>query len=365
MKTILIMANATGGLYIFRKKLIEALIRAGYRVIVLSAFTSRMDKVRELGVTLIETPFERRGTDVRQDYALYRTYVRYLKEYRPDYLITYTIKPNIYGGLAAQKCHVPYSANITGLGTAFQGSGAVNRLVTFLYKRALRKAENVFFENKSNRDVLLDKRIVREGQCTVLSGAGVDLDDFTLLEYPKDNPVNFVFIGRIMREKGADELFEVARRLAEEGKPIHLTLVGDREERYQEQIEKAQAAGWLDYAGYVTDVIPYIRSAHCAVLPSYHEGMSNTNLECAASGRPLITSDIPGCREAVIDGKTGFLCRAKDADSLYEAMKKMAALSPEDREQMGLKGRKHMEDRFDKQKVVRQTLEALNLGGTD
>ena len=357
MKTIMILANATGGLYVFRKKLIEVLIRNDFRVIVLSAFTSRMDLVRDLGVTLIETPFESRGTSLLQDYALYRTYIHYIREYRPDYLITYTIKPNIYGGMAAQKCHVRYSANITGLGTAFQGDGIVKRIVSLLYKKALRKAENVFFENIGNRDELVDKRIVKAEKCVLLNGAGVDLEDFTLLDYPEDNRmIRFVFIGRIMNEKGIDELFEATRRLVMEGHRIQLDLVGDYDEQYQDMVKSYQEEGWLNYVGYVTDVKPCIEKAHCAVLPSWHEGMSNTNLECAASGRPLITSDIPGCREAVIEGKTGYLCKPKDVDSLYNAMIKMIGLTPEERETMGKEGRKHMEAVFDKRKVVEETI---------
>ena len=185
------------------------------------------------------------------------------------------------------------------------------------------------------------------------------------LYFPKveesTEPVQFLFIGRVMREKGVEELFSAMERLRGEGYGCVLNVVGDFEEDYASAIRTYEAAGWLRYHGYQKDVRPFIAQSHCFVLPSYHEGMANTNLECAAMGRPLITSDIPGCREAVMDGKSGILCRAQNADSLYEAMKRFLHLSREEREQMGKAGRAHMEAVFDKKIVVGKTVEALGL----
>ena len=272
-------------------------------------------------------------------------------------MITYTIKPGIYGGMAARLLRIPYAVNITGIGTAFQKEGWLKRIAGTLYRAAARKARVVFFENEDNMRFFVKERIIREDRAVVLHGAGVDTEHFCLQEYPREeNPFTFLFVGRVMKEKGMDELFAAMQRLNREGRACRLVIVGLLEENYRERIARYKEEGWLEFAGFSLDVRPFIRGAHCGVLPSWHEGMSNTNLECASSGRPLITSDIPGCREAVVDGKTGFLCRVKDADSLYDAMRKMLEASPEEREQMGREGRKHMEEVFDKRKVVEETI---------
>ena len=284
-----------------------------------------------------------------------------LRQEKPDLVITYTIKPNVYGGLACRLLGTAYAVNITGLGTAFQKDGLLKKLVTFLYRTALKKAKVVFFENSGNRQVFLDGNIVAEEKTCLLSGAGVNLQHYACAPYPEGGTTRFLFVGRVMQEKGIGELFAAMERLRAEGADCCLDVLGGFEENYAQIIRRHEEAGWLHYHGYVTDVRPYIEKAHCFVLPSYHEGMANTNLECAAMGRPVITSNIPGCREAVLDGISGLLCEPKDADSLYEAMKRFLNLPQETRTQMGKAGRKHMEAVFDKKKVVSETLEALGL----
>jgi galacturonosyltransferase len=257
---------------------------------------------------------------------------------------------------------IPYAANITGLGTAFQKKGVLRTLVTLMYRVALKKGKTVFFENAGNMKTLLDGGIVRREQCCLLSGAGVNLDHYQPAEYPTDeSSVRFLFIGRVMREKGIDELFSAMDRLHSENVPCSLDVLGYYEEDYAEAIERYTASGWLRYHGYQKDVRPFIVDSHCFVLPSWHEGMANTNLECAAMARPLITSNIHGCKEAVIDGESGFLCEPKNADSLYEAMKRFSALPADERRKMGARGREHMEKVFDKKIVVGNTLKELGV----
>ena len=220
----------------------------------------------------------------------------------------------------------------------------------------------MFFENAGNMQTLQGERIVRREQCCLLSGAGVNLDHYQPAEYPTDDPpVRFLFIGRVMREKGIDELFGAMERLHAENIHCVLDVLGNYEEDYAEAIECYTAAGWLRYHGYQKDVRPFIANSHCFVLPSYHEGMANTNLECAATARPIITSNIHGCKEAVIDGESGFLCEPKNADSLYEAMKRFSALPADERRKLGLRGREHMEQTFDKKIVVGNTLKELGV----
>ena len=206
----------------------------------------------------------------------------------------------------------------------------------------------------------MQERILPIEKTHVLAGAGVDLEHFQYMEYPQDEEkTRFLFIGRVMQEKGIDELFEAMQRLNKDGYPCSLDVLGGFEENYSEQIKKYENEGWLNYQGYQNDVRPFIAKSHCFVLPSWHEGMANTNLECAAMGRPVITSKIHGCMEAVEDGVNGYLCEKQNVDSLYEKMKMMCELSYKEKNAMGISGRERMEKVFDKRKVVEETIGEL------
>lgn len=338
----------------------QAMKNTGIEVVASTPFGDKVTELTDLGLRLIETPIDRRGMNPIKDFSLLMHYFRLLKKERPDLVLTYTIKPNIYGGVVCRLSKIPYAVNITGLGTAFQRKGLLQKTVVAMYRFALKKARVVFFENKANMQIFLENSIIREKQTVLLNGAGVNLDHFRMLPYPEDNEkMRFLFIGRIMTEKGVNELFEVIKKLNSEGYRCSLDVLGGYDENYEQKIKVAEAEGWLKYHGYQSDVRSFIDNCHCFVLPSYHEGMANTNLECASSGRPVITSNIPGCKEAVIEGISGLLCEPKNVDSLYTAMKQMVRLSVEERRTMGLFGRKHMEDVFDKKKVVEETMKYL------
>ncbi|MBR3972833.1 MAG: glycosyltransferase family 4 protein [Oscillospiraceae bacterium] len=357
---VLILANFDVGLYQFRRELIGALLKDN-QVLLALPDGELVRPLEEMGCQFFETPMERRGMNPAKDLKLLMRYLKLLRQEKPDLVITYTIKPNIYGGMACRLLGIPYAVNITGLGTAFQNRGALRTLVTLLYRFALKRAKTMFFENSGNMEVLLGEKIVSREQCCLLSGAGINLEHYTLAPYPEEGTTRFLFVGRVMKEKGVEELFEAMKRLRAEGADCCLDVLGGYEENYADMIRGYEKQGWLHYHGYVTDVRPYIAKAHCFVLPSYHEGMANTNLECAATGRPLITSDIPGCREAVLENASGLLCEPKNAESLYEAMKHFLSIPAEIRAQMGVAGRRHMEAVFDKKKVVVKTLEQLKL----
>ena len=359
---ILIAANYDVGLYQFRRELIAQLLSAGHQVTVSLPEGSLVGAIQEMGCDFVDAPVDRRGQNFVKDFKLLTYYRKILKAKKPELVITYTIKPNIYGGFMCRLLKIPYGVNITGLGTAFQKPGLLRSMVVRMYQTALEKAQVVFFENSANRQLFLDEKIVSADQTVLLKGAGVNLERYFLCSYPQGEKVRFLFLGRVMREKGIYELFQAMEQLHEEGHDCCLDVLGNYEEEdFQEIIRSKEEKGWLFYHGFQEDVRPFIEQAHCFVLPSYHEGMANTNLECASMGRPLITSNIPGCQEAVIDGKSGYLCEVKNADSLYAAMKKFLALSREQREAMGLAGRKHMEDTFDKKKVVAETMDGLGL----
>lgn len=358
VKRILILANHSGGLYDFRKELMMELKKWG-AVFVAVPHNDRWDELQQLVDCVTELPVDRRGMNPVHDFRLFCQYRRILKSSKPDLVITYTIKPNIYGGFAARMAGIPYAVNITGLGTAFEGSGLLRKTVTAMYRLSCKRAKTVFFENAENRQLFLDEKIAEECQACLLNGAGVNLEHYTVTDYPGGDVTRFLFIGRVMREKGVDELLAATKRLVDEGIPCTLDIVGAYEDDYEAAIQQAEAELWLRYRGYQEDVRPFIAAAHCFVLPSWHEGMANTNLECAASGRPVITTCIHGCMEAVEDGVTGFLCEKKNEDDLYRVMKRFAGLSREERRVMGLAGRKRMEAIFDKKQVVRETVARL------
>lgn len=355
----LILTNYDLGLYQFRRELIAELLKQG-EVYISLPYGKLVDPIVEDGCKFIDTPMERRGMNPKTDLKLFNRYLEILSEVKPDRVITYTIKPNVYGGIACALKNIPYAVNITGLGTAFQGHGMLRKMVTAMYKAALKRARVVFFENSANRNLFISERIVRVSQTCLLNGAGVNTERFQYVDYPDNEVFRFLFIGRVMKEKGIDELFEAMLRLGSGGYRCILDVVGPCEENYEEKLAQYAHEGWVQYRGFREDVKPFIKSCDCFVLPSYHEGMANTNLECAASGRPVITSKIPGCKEAVLDGVSGMLCKPQNVDSLYDSMKKMLDLNRIDRILMGQAGRKHMIDKFDKRRVVSETISALN-----
>lgn len=359
MGKILVLTNHSYMLYRFRLELLKKLSEE-HEVVLSMPFVGHEDDFKIEGFRCIETDVDRRGINPVTDLKLFRFYQKLLKAEKPDLVITYSIKPNVYGGMACRLAGIPYCANVQGLGTAFQSS-TLAKIVTVMYKMALSKAQTVFFENWGNANEFLNRKILAKDKITVLNGAGINLRKYALAEYPENEIIHFLYLGRIMREKGMDELFASAHRLHQEGVPFLLDLVGFFEDEYKEQVEELERMGIARFHGFQTDPVPYYAAADCVVLPSYHEGMSNVLLEAAAMGRPVITSDIPGCRESVENGVTGLLCKAKDTDTLYEQMLKMSRLSAAQRYEMGLAGRKKMEAEFDKDAVVQATIDALNI----
>lgn len=355
----LILTNHSYMLWQFRRELIEALLMQG-KVVISTPFVGHEKDFVAIGCRCIETEVDRRGVNPLKDLKLYRKYRDIIQQENPDMVITYSIKPNIYGGYACKKLHVPYCVNVQGLGTAFQKE-PIASVVTLMYRMSLKRARTVFFENQDNADVFLQRGILKESSITVLNGAGVNLNRFVYTEYPAaDKTVRFLFLGRIMKEKGVDELFEAAERLKKEyGDQVQLDLVGFFEDSYKARVEQLVKEGVVVFHGFQSDPIPFYQETNCVVLPSYHEGMSNVLLEAAAVGRPLITSDIPGCREAVLNGVSGYLCPKQSAEEVYHCMKLFMQLGYEQRKQMGMEGRRHVEEVFDKEKVVAATLACM------
>lgn len=356
-KKILIITNHSYMLYRFRKELIQKLLEDS-EVVISTPFVGHETDLKELGANCIKTEVDRRSINPFTDLKLLHTYKTILKQEKPDLVITYSIKPNIYAGYLCGKMKIPFCANVQGLGTAFQ-KALLSNLVTVMYRTAFRKVETVFFENQANAQAFVRRRILPAKKEVVLSGAGINLEEYRYRQYPNNEKVHFLYLGRIMKEKGMDELFAAVEQLRKNGCEFVLDLVGFFEDEYKKQVEQLQSEGVVRFYGFQENPKPYYAQTDCVVLPSYHEGMSNVLLEAAASGRAIITTDIPGCREAVDNGKSGMLCKVKSTDSLYKAMKRFTELSREKRELMGKAGREKMEREFDKKKVVEETVKVI------
>jgi len=346
-------------LWQFRRELIGRLLEDG-EVVISTPYVGHENDFIAMGCRCVETQLDRRGINPVKDFVLYRFYRKLIKEEKPDLVITYSIKPNIYGGYASWRLGIPYCVNVQGLGTAFQKQG-IAQLVTIMYRAALKRARVVFFENKENARVFCKRRIISKERVVVLPGAGVNLDFFPYQPYPsEENGIHFLYLGRIMKEKGVNELFEAFRLLKEKYHDrVTLDLVGFFEEEYKEIVECMVRDRIVVFHGFQEDPRPYYAEAHCVVLPSYHEGMSNVLLEAAATGRALITTNIPGCKEAVSDGMNGYLCLLKNTESLQQCMERFVKDTTESRIQLGLNSRKHVVKMFDRENVVKYVIKCF------
>lgn len=358
---VFIAINDSYGLYIFRRDLIKRLMADGHEVYTAVPDGECTERIKELGCNFIEFPVDSRGISPAGDFKLFLKYYKLLKKIRPDLVITYTIKPNVYCGLAARLLRIPYAVNITGMGTAFQKKGAVMTIAKMLYRIGCGKAKVVFTENPGNRDTLCEMKLFKPEKIHVLNGAGVNTEYYAFEEYPEERePIKFLFIGRLMKEKGVDEYFAAADKLLADGINAEFHIAGTiDEEEYRTQIDERTKNPSFVYEGWLDDIRPAIKNCHCFVLPSWHEGMANTLLECGSMGRPIITSSVHGCLEAVCEGENGFLHEVKNADSLYEEMKKFAALSREEKAAMGKASREYICANFDKRQVVEETVSCL------
>ena len=356
---LLIITNSINGLHSFRKELVEAFLKEN-EVFICAPHGEQESCFIIMGCGFIPCMFlRRRGINLVQDMKLIRFYSSIIKHIKPDIVLTYTIKPNVYGGLLCRRKGIPYIANVTGLGTSIENGGPLAMLTKSMYKIGLKKTCCVFFQNDSNRQFFTTEGIVQE-HTRLLPGSGVNLDRHCQEPYPQDDSmVRFLFVGRMMRDKGIGELLQAIDQLHQEKSNCILNIVGSFEEDYSDIVNRLEKAGFVHYYGPKSDVHPFYKNCHCVVLPSYHEGMSNVLLEASATGRPVIATRVPGCRETFDEDITGLGCEAQDTGSLFQAMKKFMSLSMIEREKMGLAARAKMEREFDRNIVIRAYLDEI------
>lgn len=362
---ILMTVNASWNILNFRRPVVEALVQAGHAVTVLAPADDTVARLGALGCRFLPLEMDVKGLNPLRELALMTRFYRLFRAERPDVILSYTIKNNIFGAMAAKALRIPFIPNVSGLGTAFLSGGALQRLVEMLYRRAFAGLPVVFFQNSEDLDLFESRGLVAPGQGRVLPGSGIDLERFAPAPYPAAGsaPV-FLLVARLLRDKGVVEYVEAARQVKARHHGVRFQLLGAVDAANRSAIDAETLRGWVsegvvDYLGTTDDVRPFIAAASCVVLPSYREGAPRTLIEAAAMARPLIATDVPGCRAVVEQGRSGLLCKVRDPSSLAEEILRFLDLSHEEREAMGQAARAHMVRDYDQARVVAAYLQAI------
>lgn len=365
---IALLTNNDDDVYCFRLELIQAIITAGYRMLISCPDGPKFEVMEELGLKkgdafiYDDPPIDRRGTSVINDGKLMMHYRKLFKKYCPAVLLTYTAKPNVYASLVAHQLHIPVINNVTGLGSVVNESGLKKTLIMKLFKTAYRGSACIMFQNSTNMKLAKNLGWVK-GDCKLIPGSGVALDRYLVQDYPEGGdgidgePVIFNYIGRIMKDKGIDDYIEAAKRIKAKYPKTEFNMLGfiePTESHYESELEELGKQGIVLYRGSQKDVKPWIRRSHAIIHPStYGEGMSNVLLENASSGRLIITTDNPGCKETVDDGISGFIYHGGDVDELVKKTEKVVHEMPNSvRKDFGLVGRKKVEREFSREVVI-------------
>src|SRR5688500_15309929 len=361
---IAIVLNTSWNIYNFRMNFIRSLLNQGYEVHTIAPDDNYTALLREAGCIHHSITMDSRGANPIKDAALIVELFLTYRNIRPDILLHYTIKPNVYGTLAAAMLGIPVINNVCGLGTVFLKDNLVSAIAIFLYKISFKFATKVFFQNSDDQKLFIDKKLVRVDAVDTLPGSGIDLTKFQPASFKRNKKFTFLLISRLITDKGILEFIEAVKKLRSNGMDAHFQILGAMDPSHKrglkvDLIEEWINSGTIEYLGTTADVRELINNADCVVLPSYREGTPRTLLEAASSSKPIIATDVPGCNNVVEHDFNGFLCKLKDADDLADKMKAMASLSDEKLKQFGTNGRAKMEAEYDESLVINKYLAAL------
>ena len=369
-KRVLILVNHEVVIYNFRLELVERLLAEGYEVHISTPVGERIEKLRQLGTIIHPISFDRHGMNPMDELGILREYNRLLKNIHPIIVFGYTIKPNIYGAIITRAYKIPFVANITGLGTAVENGGLKQKLTILMYKAAFGtkygKIQRVFFQNKQN-EAFFKSVVIALNKHKVLPGSGVNLERYTITKLPpcgdgkEGMPVKFAFISRIMVEKGVDLYLDAAEKIKKDYPSTEFHVCGFFEPEYdRSRLEKLTNKGIIIFHGNIEDVNNFMSQMHCIVHPTYYpEGISNVLLEACATGRPIITTNRPGCRETVCDGVNGYLIPEHSVKELIFAIKRFLNLSYTEKQNMSAAGRKLVVENFDRSIIVDAYMDEL------
>jgi glycosyltransferase involved in cell wall biosynthesis len=360
-KTVVIISNSTWNVFNFRVGIVKKLINNNFKVFVVAPNDNSAYKLIDLGCHHVDIKIDNKGVNFLLDLYLIFQYIKIFYQLKPSLILSYTIKPNIYGSIAATILSIPLVNNISGLGTVFIKGGMLEKIVSFLYKVGLKKAKRVFFQNNDDKNLFIRKNLVNKTQVDVLPGSGVDLRYYqpSVRHTPNKNQGEFIFllIARLIWDKGIKEYVDAARIVKENTPNVKFQMLGFLDVENRTAVLRSDIDSWVndglvEYLGSADDVRPYIERSDCVVLPSYREGTPKTLLEAGAMRKPIITTNVAGCKDVVDDGKNGFICNVRDAVDLSNKMKQMASMDPVRLSKMGAMSRKKIEDIFDEKLVV-------------
>lgn len=361
MKKVIILSNHHSYTYNFRREIIQRMIEEKYKVFIVLPYGEKVELLKGMGCNCFDLPLDRRGMNLISDLKLLLGYYKIIQKIKPDAVLSYTVKPNIYGGFICRFKNIPFFPNVTGLGTAVDKVSIIQKILVSFYRIAYKKATCVFFQNQENKDFFINKGF-KFNKYKVIPGSGVNTEYFSLLPYLFTDNVEFMFISRVMKEKGIDQYLEAAEVIKMKYPNTKFHVLGFCEGSYEKKLDTLQKRGIIKYHGMQSDVREFYRITHCTIHPTYYpEGISNVLLESASSGRPIITTNRSGCREIVDDGINGYIVKEQNSNDLIEKIEKFLALNFEERKQMGLAGREKVEKEFNRQVVVNQYMEELEL----
>ncbi|MCM2590889.1 glycosyltransferase family 4 protein [Rossellomorea marisflavi] len=360
MKSVVILSNHHAYTYNFRKEIIQRLIDENYKVFIVLPYGEKVELLKEIGCEFINLPLDRRGMNPLNDLKLLFNYYKIIKKIQPKAILSYTVKPNIYGGIISRLFNIPFFPNVTGLGSAVENKGIIQQLLVKMNKLAFKNANCVFFQNEENKQFFKNKNIPLKSY-KVIPGSGVNINHFSLLPYPDNKITTFLFISRIMKAKGIDQYLEAAEFIRGKYPNTKFHVLGFCEEDYEDKLTKLQENGIIEYHGMQSDIRKFLEISNCTIHPTYYpEGMSNVLLESAAAGRPIITTNRSGCREIVDNEINGYVVEQENSTDLINKIEKFLALSQDRKSQMGLYGRKKIEAEFDREIVVRAYMNEIN-----
>lgn len=361
---VAITSNTSWYLYNFRKNTIRYLLQNGHSVIAIAPQDSHSEKLAGLGCRYLHIPIDQAGTNPLNDFVTFICFHKIYRKHKPDVVLNFTPKNNIYSTLAAWLCNIPCINNIAGLGFLFINNGFSTKIAKFLYKISQPKAFKIFFQNEEDRQLFIQNKLSPIQLTDRVPGSGVDLNRFHVAQADNDGIVRFILVARMLYDKGVKEYVEAARIIKSKFQNTEFRLLGFLDVNNPSAVSKSSMEEWVSegivtYLGTTDNVEEELSKVDCVVLPSYREGMPKSLLEAGAMGKPLITTDTTGCRDVVEDGVTGFLCKPRNIDDLVVQIQKMVLMSHEDRLAMGIKSRAKIEREFDEQLVIHKYTQAI------
>ncbi|WP_210463247.1 glycosyltransferase family 4 protein [Rufibacter roseolus] len=362
---IAIVINKSWNIFNFRLSLVKALLAAGHEVVAIAPEDAYSAKLVVEGCQFVPLPMESKGTNPFKDMLLVRKFLKAYKSAKPDVILQYTIKPNIYGSIAAHLAGIPTINNVSGLGTVFIVQNLVSKIAMALYRFSFQFPAKVFFQNSDDKALFLDRKLVRESITEVIPGSGIDTKRYLPApEFKRQHPFVFLMVSRALYEKGLVEYVEASKILKAKYPEVRIQLLGAIDEEgnigiKRTLVEQWAAEGWLEYLGTSDNVASVVHGADCVVLPSYREGTPRTLLEAASMAKPIVTTNVPGCKETVIDGYNGYLCEVRNGTDLAAKMEQVYLLSNPELQTMGQNSRRLAEEKFDEKFVIDRYFAAI------